>query len=82
MYISPFRLSYKLEEDTVYILSLYHKDVQQAFAIFSLEKLNLAIGYNRCYTMRGLSPRVQRHEDFRRKSEALGGGALLQNFIM
>jgi len=23
-----------------------------------------------CYTMRGRSPRVQRHEDFRRKSEA------------
>ena len=31
---------------------------------------------NRCYTMRGRSPRVQRHEDFRRKSEAFGEEAL------
>lgn len=28
LYIPPFRLSYKFEEDTVYILSLYHKDFQ------------------------------------------------------
>jgi len=28
LYISPFRLSYKLEGDTVYILALYHKDLQ------------------------------------------------------
>ena len=28
LYISPWRLSYKLGEDTVYILALYHKDLQ------------------------------------------------------
>jgi mRNA-degrading endonuclease RelE of RelBE toxin-antitoxin system len=28
LYIHPFRLSYKLEEDVVYILALYHKDSQ------------------------------------------------------
>jgi len=28
LYISPFRLSYKVEGDTVYILALYHKDLQ------------------------------------------------------
>lgn len=28
LYISPFRLSYKIEGNTVYILSLYHKDEQ------------------------------------------------------
>jgi len=28
LYISPFRLSYKLEENKVYILALYHKDFQ------------------------------------------------------
>jgi len=28
LYISPFRLSYKLEGKTVYILALYHKDLQ------------------------------------------------------
>jgi mRNA-degrading endonuclease RelE of RelBE toxin-antitoxin system len=28
LYIPPFRLSYKVEEDTVYILDLYHKDEQ------------------------------------------------------
>ena len=28
LYIPPWRLSYKLEEDTVYILALYHKDLQ------------------------------------------------------
>ncbi|MBW2984096.1 type II toxin-antitoxin system mRNA interferase toxin, RelE/StbE family [Candidatus Woesearchaeota archaeon] len=28
LYISPFRLSYKVEGDIVYILSLYHKDLQ------------------------------------------------------
>ncbi len=28
LYISPFRLSYKMEGDTVYILALYHKDLQ------------------------------------------------------
>ena len=28
LYISPWRLSYKVEEDTVYILALYHKDRQ------------------------------------------------------
>jgi len=28
LYIPPFRLSYKLEENTVYILALYHKDEQ------------------------------------------------------
>ncbi len=28
LYIPPFRLSYKIEEDTVYILALYHKDEQ------------------------------------------------------
>ena len=28
LYISPFRLSYKLEGNIVYILNLYHKDEQ------------------------------------------------------
>tara|TARA_Y100000310_G_C20601410_1_gene773250 strand:- start:947 stop:1189 length:243 start_codon:yes stop_codon:yes gene_type:complete len=28
IYISPFRISYKVEEDTIYILDLYHKDLQ------------------------------------------------------
>ena len=28
LYISPMRLSYKTERDTVYILALYHKDEQ------------------------------------------------------
>ena len=28
LYISPFRLSYKIEGDIVYILNLYHKDKQ------------------------------------------------------
>lgn len=28
LYISPFRLSYKIEGDIVYILALYHKDEQ------------------------------------------------------
>lgn len=28
LYISPFRLSYKVEEDIIYILALYHKDGQ------------------------------------------------------
>ena len=28
LYISPFRLSYKLEGDTIYILALYHKNFQ------------------------------------------------------
>jgi len=28
LYIPPFRLSYKIEGDTVYILALYHKDLQ------------------------------------------------------
>jgi len=28
IYISPFRLSYKFENNTVYILDLYHKDEQ------------------------------------------------------
>jgi len=28
LYISPFRLSYKLKGDTVYLLALYHKDSQ------------------------------------------------------
>ncbi|MBW2988802.1 type II toxin-antitoxin system RelE/ParE family toxin [Candidatus Woesearchaeota archaeon] len=28
LYISPWRLSYKLEGDIVYILALYHKDLQ------------------------------------------------------
>lgn len=27
LYISPWRLSYKLEENIVYILALYHKDL-------------------------------------------------------
>lgn len=26
LYIPPFRLSYKVDEETVYILALYHKD--------------------------------------------------------
>lgn len=28
LYIPPFRLSYLIEGETVYILDLYHKDVQ------------------------------------------------------
>lgn len=28
LYIMPYRLSYKIEGDTVYILALYHKDFQ------------------------------------------------------
>ena len=28
LYISPLRLSYKVEGDIVYILALYHKDLQ------------------------------------------------------
>ncbi len=28
LYISPFRLSYKIEGEIVYILALYHKDEQ------------------------------------------------------
>jgi len=28
LYIPPFRLSYKTDEETVYILALYHKDGQ------------------------------------------------------
>lgn len=28
LYIPPFRLSYKVEGETVYILALYHKDKQ------------------------------------------------------
>jgi len=28
LYISPFRLSYKVDGDTIYILALYHKDLQ------------------------------------------------------
>ena len=28
LYISPMRLSYKAERDTIYILALYHKDEQ------------------------------------------------------
>ena len=28
LYIKPFRLSYKIEDDVVYILDLYHKDDQ------------------------------------------------------
>ena len=28
LYISPFRLSYKVEGDTIYLLALYHKDLQ------------------------------------------------------
>ena len=28
LYIPPFRLSYKVEENTIYILALYHKDEQ------------------------------------------------------
>lgn len=28
LYIAPFRLSYKVEGNTVYILALYHKDEQ------------------------------------------------------
>ena len=46
------------------------------------ERVQRSEPLNRCYTMRGRSPRVQRHEDFRRKSEALGEGALFQNSIM
>ena len=28
LHISPLRLSYKIEGDTIYILDLYHKDLQ------------------------------------------------------
>jgi len=28
LYISPFRLSYKVEGDIIYILALYHKNLQ------------------------------------------------------
>lgn len=28
LYVPPFRLSYYIEEETVYILDLYHKDEQ------------------------------------------------------
>lgn len=28
LYVSPYRLSYKYEEDTIFILALYHKDLQ------------------------------------------------------
>ena len=28
LYISPYRLAYMLEDDKIYILSLYHKDKQ------------------------------------------------------
>ena len=28
LYIAPFRLSYKVEGDIIYILALYHKDLQ------------------------------------------------------
>lgn len=28
LYIPPLRISYKVEGDTVYILALYHKDLQ------------------------------------------------------
>jgi len=28
LYIAPYRLSYKYEKGTVYILALYHKDLQ------------------------------------------------------
>jgi len=28
LYISPWRLSYKIEVDIIYILALYHKDLQ------------------------------------------------------
>ena len=28
LYITPFRLSYKIEGDIVYILTLYHKELQ------------------------------------------------------
>lgn len=28
LYIAPFRLSYRVEGETVYILALYHKDLQ------------------------------------------------------
>lgn len=28
LYVSPFRLSYKIEKDIVYILAIYHKDDQ------------------------------------------------------
>ena len=28
LYISPFRLSYKVEGNIIYILALYHKDLQ------------------------------------------------------
>lgn len=28
LYLSPYRLSYKVENEIVYILALYHKDLQ------------------------------------------------------
>jgi len=28
LYIKPFRLSYRFEHNTIYILDLYHKDLQ------------------------------------------------------
>jgi mRNA-degrading endonuclease RelE of RelBE toxin-antitoxin system len=28
LYIKPFRLSYKYEQNTIYLLDLYHKDIQ------------------------------------------------------
>lgn len=28
LYISPFRLSYKIENNVIYVLDLYHKDEQ------------------------------------------------------
>jgi|TARA_B100001971_G_C18142288_1_gene511043 addiction module RelE/StbE family toxin len=28
LYIAPLRLSYKIEKETIYILALYHKDIQ------------------------------------------------------
>lgn len=28
LYISPFRLSYRLENDTIHVMSIYHKDQQ------------------------------------------------------
>ena len=42
------------------------------------ERVQRSEPLNRCYTMRGRSPRVQRHEDFRRKSEAFGFGRTIR----
>ena len=36
------------------------------------ERVQRSEPLNRCYTMRGRSPRVQRHKGFHRKSEAFG----------